>query len=222
MIAKAMFLLLMLLSSCSAGDLLAPQRANTYGDVLRTTGKSFAIVAPIAFGWSARPCAMWSPEKALRLGLHSARRWGGTSAGFSGGCALTQVVRNSDDVWCSVAGAGAAGLLGSPSIGQIPVRVVGFIAMSYALETQLLPRLQEATSAPGPSDRARPKTKKSQPPTAGGFVGGSWSLGSRAPWGSQTPWAEARFMKAVTRVDLARQAFEDRCVAWLLPEPVPR
>ena len=196
-----------------AAGLAVPERAVTYGDVARQIGQSLLVVGPVAFGWAAGPLAL-QPATALRVGLRSARRWGGASVGFTGGRALSQVVRRTDDSWCSIAGAGAAGLLGAPSLGQVPLRVASFVALSYLFESQLLPRLSEATAA---SSNPTPK-KQQKTPVQMPFSGTSgWSLGTRTPWGSRSPWAETSWGRAITRLDMRRQAFEDACVARLLP-----
>lgn len=197
------------------GELLQPAR--TYRDAIRKTCESFAIVGPVAFSWSAAPLLLSrQPGAAFRVGLSSAQRWGGTSAGFSGGRAFSQAARGTDDVWCAVAGGIAAGLLGSPSAALIPARVASFAGLSILIETQLLPRLQEGTSAQAakPSRSIKPKrtVQHGRLTSARGHA-----LAPRAPWGSQTPWAEKPWMKAISRIDQGRQDFEDRCVAWLAP-----
>ena len=125
---------------------------------------------------------------------------------------MSQAHRQKDDVWCSIAGAAAAGLLGAPSCRQIPARVAGFVVVSYALEKTLLPRLMETNGA---SQQAGCKSSK-----LGTFTGGDggWKLGARAPWGSRTPLADTAVGKAIIYVDLKRQAFEDAVVKALLPE----
>ena len=195
----------------STSAVLVPA-ARTYKDAARKTCESFLIVAPMTFGWSATPLFFArQPEMALKIGLRSAQRWGGTSAGFSGGRAFTQVIRQTDDVWCAAAGGLAAGLLGSPSIGLIPARVCGFVGLSILLETQLLPRLQELTAAQPPT-RSKPKPIETRSRSA---TAGRTPLAPRPPWGSRTPWAEEPWMKAISRLDERRQAFEDACVTWL-------
>ncbi|KAL1520954.1 hypothetical protein AB1Y20_022513 [Prymnesium parvum] len=131
---------------------LAAPRATSYQEAASLATLSFTLVASVAFGASAGQCG-------VRQSLPLAARWGAVSAGFSGGRALTQVARARDDVWCSVAGACAAGLLGASSRGQIAPRVATFAAMAYLLEAQLLPRLRErvSDSAPRPSRVRRPR-----------------------------------------------------------------
>ena len=70
---------------------------------------------------------------ALLSGLQSARRWGGTSAGFSGGRALGHLYQR-DDVQCAVLGACFAGVAGAASVQQIPTRVFAFAALTCALD----------------------------------------------------------------------------------------
>ena len=194
---------------CAAAASGADVRCSAYSDALRKTCQSLAIVGPIAFGWSAGPLAL-QPANAMRVGLRNAQRWGGTSAGFTGGRAMTQVFRETDDVWCSVAGAAAAALLGAASFGQIPTRLAGFVVMSYVLETQLLPRAGLVASS-ARLDRPEPKKRgrAARPPdwTYGG--------GARAPWGTHTPWAGTVVGRMVIRIDRSRQDFEDACVAHL-------
>ena len=204
--------LLLAIAARGASALAVPERASSYRDVARQAGQSLFIVGPIAFGWAAGPLAL-QPAAAVRVGLRSAQRWGGASAGFAGGRALSQVMRRTDDVWCSMAGAGAAGLLGTPSLSQIPMRVAGFVIMSYLLESQLLPRLSAATAVPKSPNKKLAPTRMPFSGTSG------WSLGTRTPWGTRSPWAETSFGRAVIRFDQRRQAFEDACVARLLPQP---
>ena len=193
--------------------------AHTYREAVRKTGESLAIVGPIAFGCSAAPLLLSrQPRAALTVGLRSAQRWGGTSAGFSGGRAFCQVARRTDDVWCAVAGGIAAGLLGSPSVALIPARVASFAGLSILIESQLIPRLQEGTS--GAQATAKPKPKRVIPLERRTSDSGH-PLAQRAPWGSRTPWADKSWMKAISRFDQGRQDFEDRCVAWLAPSASP-
>ena len=187
----------------------AGSQAHTYGDALRKTCQSLAIVGPIAFGWSAGPLAL-QPAVAMRVGMRSAQRWAGTSAGFTGGRAVSQVLRKTDDVWCAVAGAAAAAVLGAPSFGQMPARLAGFVAMSYVLETQLLPR----AGLGGNSALARPQLK-TRPRSSKKPADWSYGGGARVPWGTNTFFADTVFGKAVIRIDKGRQDFEDACVARL-------
>lgn len=187
----------------------AGSQAHTYGDALRKTCQSLAIVGPIAFGWSAGPLAL-QPAVAMRVGMRSAQRWAGTSAGFTGGRAVSQVLRKTDDVWCAVAGAAAAAVLGAPSFGQMPARLAGFVAMSYVLETQLLPR----AGLGGNSALARPQLK-TRPRSSKEPADWSYGGGARVPWGTNTFFADTVFGKAVIRIDKGRQDFEDACVARL-------
>ena len=75
-----------------------------------------------------------SPSHALLSGLQSARRWGGTSAGFSGGRALGQWIRKTDDVHTAVLGACFAGAAGAASLDQIPTRMFAFTALTCCLD----------------------------------------------------------------------------------------
>ena len=128
-------------ATAAAPSLTLPP-ARTYGDVVRTSCQSFGIVGTCAFGWTmgqgGRPLV-----HAMRTGLQSAQRWGRISAGFSGGKALSQVIRSKDDEWCAIMGACVGGLLGAPSPAQIPVRVVYFATAAYILEMHILPRVRE-------------------------------------------------------------------------------
>lgn len=191
----------------------AGSRAHTYGDALRKTCQSLAIVGPIAFGWSAGPLAL-QPAVAIRVGMRSAQRWGGTSAGFTGGRAVSQVLRKTDDVWCAVAGAAAAALLGAPSFGQMPARLAGFVAMSYVLETQLLPRAGLGGDS-AQLARPQPNPTKTRPRSSEKKADWSYGGGARVPWGTNTFFADTAFGKTVIRIDKGRQDFEDACVAWL-------
>jgi hypothetical protein len=212
-------------SAAAAPSLVAP-RARTYGEVVQSSVQSFAVVAPIAFGWAAGKHVR-QPQMALKLGLRSAQRWGGTSVGFAGGRALSQVMRQTDDVWCSIAGAGAAGILGAPSLGQVPLRVAGFVGMSYLLETVVLPRLQvrsstqAAVSAPKRRKRPTALAPSGRPTIPSGTQGWTLGTGKRMAWGTRSPWAQTPWGRTIIRWDQKRQAFEDACVARLMPAVLP-
>jgi hypothetical protein len=200
---------------CGCANATALPHAHTYRDAVRKTCESFAIVGPIAFGWSATPLLLsQQPRAALSVGLRSLQRWGGTSAGFTGGRAFSQAVRGADDVWCAAAGGMAAGLLGAPSVALLPARVASFAGLSILIETQLVPHLQQRTASPAakPSRTIEPSKRIIHPrqQSARGHA-----LSPRPPWGSQTPWADTPWMRAISRLDQGRQGFEDRCVAWL-------
>ena len=190
---------------------LAGPVARSYKEAASKAVESLAIVGPIAFGWSATPLFFArQPATALSAGLQSAQRWGGTSAGFSGGRAISQVIRETDDVWCAAAGGLAAAILGSPSMQLMPARVCGFVGLSILLETQVVPLIQERTTAQ--PMRSKPKPVQSQRTSPAPIHG---TLKPRPPWGSRSPWAEEPWMKAISNLDLRRQALEDACVAWL-------
>ena len=195
----------------STSAILVPP-ARSYKDAVTKAAESFAIVGPIAFGWSAMPLFFArQPAMALSAGLQSVQRWGGTSVGFSGGRAISQVIRQTDDdVWCAAAGGLAAAILGSPSIELVPARVCGFVGLSILLETQLVPLIKERTAAQPVRSKPNPvpQSQRTSPPVPG-------ALKPRPPWGSRTPWAEEPWMKAISKLDLRRQAFEDACVDWL-------
>ena len=191
----------------------AGSQAHTYGDALRKTCQSLAIVGPIAFGWSAGPLAL-QPAVAMRVGMRSAQRWAGTSAGFTGGRAVFQVLRKTDDVWCAVAGAAAAALLGAPSFDQVPVRLAGFVALSYVLETQLLPRAGLGGDS-AQLGRPQPNPTKTRPRSSKQPADWSYGGGARVPWGTNTFFADTALGKAAIRIDTGRQNFEDACVARL-------
>ena len=75
--------------------------ARTIDDVATVSLQSFSIVGICAFGWVAGP-QLGRPGVALRLGARSAQRWGRVSAGFAGGRAACQLLRQAeDDVWCA-------------------------------------------------------------------------------------------------------------------------
>eukprot|EP00966_Prymnesium_polylepis_P210104 4866115-Prymnesium_polylepis.2 len=164
-----MFALFISTSAAVATPALAVPPARTYEEAVQTACRSFAIVGVCAFGWAAG-------EAGPRAGFRSARRWGGVSAGFAGGRALMQVVRQTDDEWCAVAGACAGGVLGATSLHQIPARVAVFAVAAFLLETQLAPRVRDGISALDSAASARPAPKarvvRKQPPSR-----------SASPWG---------------------------------------
>lgn len=218
--ARATLLVLTISATSSAGGATAftVPPARTYSDAVRKTCESFAIVGPIAFSWTACPLFFArQPATALRAGILSAQRWGGTSAGFSGGRAFSQVVRQSDDVYCAVAGGVAAGLLGSPSVALIPARVASFAGLSILLETQVLPRLQTTST----KVKCKPNLQQKAPVQDRGSPAPGRPLKPRPAWGSRTPWAEQPWMKAISRIDQRRQAFEDSVVEWLMVGGAP-
>ena len=109
---------------------------HTTSAVVRESLTSLLVVGSVCFGGTTVQalCNRQAPQLALASGLHSARRWGGSSAGFSGGRALGQLLRQRDDVLCAALGACLAGVCGATSINQIPMRVGAFVAVTGALD----------------------------------------------------------------------------------------
>eukprot|EP00965_Chrysotila_dentata_P138306 4574460-Pleurochrysis_carterae.AAC.5 len=78
-----------------------PATARTPLDAIQTTCSSFLSVGGVCFVWSTGSSLFKRTpfRTACSVGVMSARKWGGTSAGFSGGRAIGQVIRGGDDIW---------------------------------------------------------------------------------------------------------------------------
>lgn len=175
-------LLLLLAAQQACGE---AERARGYRQVGSTCATSFALVGITVFGWSA-------PRVGAVPALLRAQRWGRVSAGFSGGRALSQVLRDTDDEWCAVAGACTAGLLGASSIAQIPLRVCSFGTLSYIFEAQLSPRIRESSWLVAMRDPSRFTDCESTMPTESPKVRDNESLKPRIGRNTKTPWGKVQ------------------------------
>lgn len=161
--------------------------------VARETLTSFVVVGTTCFGGRSigALCNRQALQPALLSGLRSARRWGGVSAGFSGGRALGQLVRKCDDVYCAMLGACLAGAAGATSVDQIPMRVLAFTTMAIVLDGaqkrsgSLLPGLAPSTTP------ARPRRRDAGPGQVPSSLGNPYGIRVLPPEeANQKVWRE--------------------------------
>ena len=133
--------------------------------VAREALTSFTVTGTFAFCSTSLRALGRQGSRPLLVGLKSARRWGGTSAGFSGGRALGQLIFKRDDVYCAMLGAACAGAAGATSADMIPTRMVTFAAMAIVLDRAAARRSSGALlSQPSGPKRVRREAGPGQVP----------------------------------------------------------
>ena len=83
----------------------SPPLASNPADVVASAATSFGLVGGVSFVWTSASYTVMRRAQPLKAGVQAAQRWGRISAGFVGGRNIGQVVRKTDDLWCSTAGA---------------------------------------------------------------------------------------------------------------------
>ena len=111
--------------------------ARTPADVVKVTWDSFTQVGLIGFAWTlAAKCRQKLPlSEGVKAARASGMRWGGISAGFSGGTAAAVVGlrKTEEDKWCSMVGSVFGGIAAASSVTEIPSSVATFVGFSYIL-----------------------------------------------------------------------------------------
>ena len=85
----------------------------------------------------------------LKAGVQAAQRWGRISAGFVGGRNIGQVVRKTDDLWCSTAGAVLGGAAAASSLAEVPQSIATFVGFSLFMDLAFSGRQQQPTDSEG-------------------------------------------------------------------------